>query len=69
MFCYYGIGAITIYAYTQMVFAKIPGKREFKIVFTFKASFDLKFILVLTSYLANPNPLHNIIITEITSIS
>jgi hypothetical protein len=23
-FCYYGIGAIPIYAYTQMVFAKIP---------------------------------------------
>ena len=34
-------------------------KQEFKIVFTFKASFDLDFIIVLTSYLANPNPLYN----------
>ena len=24
-FCYYGVGAVTIYACTQMVFAKIPG--------------------------------------------
>jgi hypothetical protein len=23
-FCWYGIGAITIYAYTQMVFSEIP---------------------------------------------
>jgi hypothetical protein len=33
-------------------------QREFKIVFTFKDSFDLEFNIVLTSYLAQPNPLH-----------
>ena len=28
-FCYYGIGAITIYTYTQMFFAKIPGTGKY----------------------------------------
>jgi hypothetical protein len=30
MFCYDGIGAITIYAYTQMVFAETPGTCKYK---------------------------------------
>jgi hypothetical protein len=30
MFCYYGIGAITIYAYTQMVFDETPGTCKYK---------------------------------------
>jgi hypothetical protein len=39
MFCYDGIGAITIYAYTQMVFDETPGtckyKYHIKIVLTY----------------------------------
>ncbi len=30
MFCYDGIGAITIYSYTQMVIAKTPGTCKYK---------------------------------------
>ncbi len=30
MFCYDGIGAIMIYAYTQMVFAETPGTCKYK---------------------------------------
>ena len=30
MFCYDGIGAITIYAYTQMVFDETPGTCKYK---------------------------------------
>ena len=43
--------------------------QEFKIVFTDKARIDLEFITVLTSYLANPTPLYNIIIKQITRIA
>jgi hypothetical protein len=28
-FCYHGIGAITIYAYTRMFFSKYPGKSKY----------------------------------------
>ena len=31
MFCYDGIGAITIYAYTQMVFDETPGTCKYKV--------------------------------------
>ena len=44
-------------------------KHELKIVFTFKVNFDLEFKIVLTSYLAHPNPLHNIFFTQKTSIA
>ena len=48
---------------------EVHNQHEVKIVFTFKVNFDLEFKMVLTSYLAHHNPLHNIIITQETSIA